>query len=112
VGSRAAVPLETFEKTPQGWDAALARLLTLEKPRNIHPKTKGKVGEIYRLGVLNGRSLAEISAVLGSPSSYSQMAGGKRLIQWLQTSAYGESFHYSFIFDGDICVGIHHQFVR
>jgi hypothetical protein len=104
--------LETFPKTPQGWDAARAKFDSVEKPRHVQPKPKGRVGGIYSLGVLDGRTLDEITRVLGQPSAYSQMPQGRRLIQWQQASAYGESFHYSFIFEGDVCRGIHHQFVR
>lgn len=104
--------LETFPKTPQGWDAAYAKFTTLEKPSRIKPKTKGAVGGIYRLGVLNGRTLHELASVLGQPTSYSQMPKKQRLIQWQRVSAYGESYHYAFVFEGDICVLLKHQFVQ
>ena len=57
------------------------------------------------LGTLKGKSLSEITSVVGSPNSVSTMAGGTKLCQWMATG-----YHISLLFDeNDICLGVNHE---
>lgn len=56
------------------------------------------------LGTLQGKTLAEITAVCGQPSSVSITATGT-LRQWIATG-----YHIALLFDkDDMCVGITHE---
>lgn len=57
------------------------------------------------LGVLKGKTKAEIIAVAGKPRAISAAAGGKTVLQWLATG-----YHIALIFDeNDVCEGISHN---
>lgn len=54
------------------------------------------------LGTLSGKTLKEITAVVGSPNAISSIGDGKTLRQWQATG-----YHIALIFDSnDICEGI------
>ncbi|MFD5618926.1 hypothetical protein [Streptomyces yangpuensis] len=57
------------------------------------------------LGNLAGRSKDEIAAVVGPHSSFSVTGPNQVLLQW-QSDVY----HVALLFEGDICVGITHEF--
>ncbi|MEU0371200.1 hypothetical protein ABZ070_13220 [Streptomyces sp. NPDC006283] len=57
------------------------------------------------LGDLAGRSKDDISAVVGPHSSFSVAGPGQVLLQW-QSDVY----HIALLFEGDVCVGITHEF--
>jgi hypothetical protein len=57
------------------------------------------------LGNMKGKSLSEISAVVGSPNAISARSDGGSLRQWQATG-----YHIALIFDAEnICQGITHQ---
>lgn len=57
------------------------------------------------LGILKGRTKAEIVAAVGPPSSISQTVDGQ-LLQWIETG-----YHIALRFDRDeICLGVTHEF--
>jgi len=57
-----------------------------------------------QLGIIQGKTLAEIIDVVGLPNSISALSGGKILRQWLATG-----YHIALLFNGnDICEGITH----
>lgn len=54
------------------------------------------------LGVVKGKTYAEIVNVVGTPSAQSAMGNGIRLYQWQATG-----YHIALLFDSDdICLGI------
>lgn len=58
------------------------------------------------LGDMNGKTLTQIIAAVGSPTSISSAADNQQLIQWLATG-----FHTAILFDDqERFVGITHQF--
>ena len=58
--------------------------------------------KFVKLGTLTGKSLSEITRVVGPPSAVSAIGNGKTLRQWQETS-----YHIALIFDeNDICEGI------
>jgi len=57
-----------------------------------------------KLGVLAGRTKAEIINAVGAPTSTSAMTDGKTLLQWMVTG-----YHIALLFDGDICEGVTHE---
>jgi len=58
-----------------------------------------------KLGVVKGRHISEIIAVVGHPNSRSSMADGRMLCQWMATG-----YHISLVFTGNICDGVTHEF--
>ena len=57
-----------------------------------------------QLGIIQGKTLAEITAVVGLPNSISAISEGKILRQWQATG-----YHIALLFDSnDICEGITH----
>ncbi len=53
-------------------------------------------------GVIAGKTLAEVKAKCGAPSSVSAMGNGTTLYQWQATS-----YHIALLFDDkDVCIGI------
>lgn len=60
------------------------------------------------LGDMTGKTVDEIIAVVGNPSSYSSMAGGQTLVQWQATGC-----HMALLFghDGKV-VKITHQYAQ
>jgi hypothetical protein len=57
------------------------------------------------LGNLAGRSREEIAAVVGPHSGFSVAGPDQVLLQW-QSDVY----HIALLFEGDVCVGITHEF--
>jgi hypothetical protein len=57
------------------------------------------------LGSLTGKTKAEIIRVVGPPSSFSSLSGGKTILQWMATG-----YHISLIFNGELCEGVSHEF--
>lgn len=57
------------------------------------------------LGVLTGRTKGEIVAAVGPHSAFSVTGPDQVLLQW-QSDVY----HIALLFEGDICVGITHEF--
>lgn len=56
-------------------------------------------------GVIAGKTLAEIVAVCGNPSSVSPTGNGTILRQWMATG-----YHIALLFDeNDVCIGITHE---
>ena len=54
------------------------------------------------LGVLKGRTLAEIIRTCGNPSSISTAGDGTKIYQWMATG-----YHIVLLFDeNDICLGV------
>jgi|ERR671926_1517645 hypothetical protein len=66
-----------------------------------------------RIGVIQGRTRAEIEEVVGPPNAVSAAAGGV-LLQWMETRGSiwtgGESYHVALLFDADgVCAGVTHE---
>ncbi len=58
--------------------------------------------KFVKLGTLKGKSLSEITRVVGPPNAVSSLGNGKKLRQWQETS-----YHIALVFDAnDICEGI------
>ncbi|MFD7963011.1 hypothetical protein ACFV5J_19635 [Streptomyces zaomyceticus] len=57
------------------------------------------------LGNLAGRSKDEIAAVVGPYSSFSVAGPHQVLLQWQS-----DTYHIALLFEGDVCVGITHEF--
>lgn len=55
-------------------------------------------------GTLAGKTKSEIIALVGPPSSFSGLADGKTLYQWMATG-----YHVALRFDGEICEGVTHE---
>lgn len=67
---------------------------------------------LVRAGVLQGRMRSEIEKLIGSPQSASATGDGGTLLQWMSTSAWGQSWHYGLLFDAyGVCAGISHEYV-
>lgn len=58
-----------------------------------------------RLGQLPGKSKEEIISAVGPPNSISAAANGNTLLQWLAAG-----YQIALLFDGDVCLGITHEF--
>ena len=56
------------------------------------------------LGTLRGRTLQSIVAGCGQPNSFSSLANGRSVRQWMATG-----YHISLIFNGDTCEGVSHE---
>jgi len=56
------------------------------------------------LGVLHGKTLAEILAVVGAPNSSSATGDGLTLHQWMATG-----YHIALLFKDDVCLGVNHE---
>lgn len=97
------------EKIPLDWGAARDI-----RPRGPIPLVEGSFLERIRgIGDLRGYTRHDIVSLIGSPTSISAAANGGQLLQWQKTSAFGRSYHFALIFDGNgLCGGITHQFVR
>jgi hypothetical protein len=64
--------------------------------------------KFIKSGVLIGKTEAEITKVVGTPSSRSAMVGGGSLLQWQATG-----YHIALLFDGNrVCKKITHEFVH
>ena len=64
-----------------------------------------------QIGNLAGRSLKEITSVVGPPNSITPVNPGITSYQWIRTSAWTGGFHIQLIFDKNgICGGVAHQF--
>jgi hypothetical protein len=63
--------------------------------------------KFVKLGQLKGKSKAEIVAAVGLPNSVSAVANEKTVCQWLATG-----YHIALLFDGDICEGVTHEFLK
>lgn len=62
-----------------------------------------------KLGTIAGRTKAEIIQAVGAPSSVSQIAGGKTLLQW-QHVTQGGAYHVALRFNAEgICEGVTHE---
>jgi hypothetical protein len=57
------------------------------------------------LGVMTGKTKAEIVAAVGPPSSISQLPDGKMLLQWIASG-----YHIALRFDGEKFDGVTHEF--
>lgn len=57
------------------------------------------------LGQLPGKTKSEILAVVGPPNSVSAVGDGKSLLQWITPG-----YHIALVFDGEVCLGINHEF--
>lgn len=58
--------------------------------------------KFVKLGVLKGKTLAEIESVCGTPNSTSVDANGIKIYQWMATG-----YHIVLLFDeNDICLGV------
>ncbi len=56
------------------------------------------------LGILKGKTLAQIVAVCGNPTSNSYVEGGS-VKQWMATG-----YHIALLFDeNDVCLGVSHE---
>jgi len=56
------------------------------------------------IGVVAGKSLADIQRVVGPPNSVSTVANGKVLYQWMATG-----YHVALLFKDGICEGVTHE---
>lgn len=66
-----------------------------------------------KMGIVRGRTEAEIVSWIGPASSRSAAGGGTYLLQWQNTAAYSRSWHYALIFDSNgVCGGITHEFIH
>lgn len=64
--------------------------------------------KFIKLGVLIGKTEAEITKAVGTPSSRSAMTGGEYLLQWQATG-----YHIALLFDENrVCKKITHEFVH
>ncbi len=61
--------------------------------------------KFVKLGQLKGKTKAEIVAIVGPPNSFSAVAGGKTVCQWMATG-----YHIALLFDGEVCQGVTHEF--
>lgn len=57
------------------------------------------------LGQLTGKTRSEIIAAVGPPNSISAVGDGKSLLQWMASG-----YHIALLFDGEICLGVNHEF--
>jgi len=65
---------------------------------------------IRAIGTLRGRPASEIISALGLPHTFSVLADGSRLQQWIKFGTYTGHYHYVLRFDPyDICIGITKQ---
>ena len=62
-------------------------------------------GKFASMGNLSGKSMREIIAVAGAPSSISPLPNGKHLLQWMATG-----YHIAIIFNGELFEGVSHEF--
>lgn len=53
------------------------------------------------LGILTGKTKAEIINIVGQPNAISSLPEGKILLQWLASG-----YHISLIFNGEFCEGV------
>jgi hypothetical protein len=58
-----------------------------------------------QLGILAGKTRAEIISSTGEPTSISAMGDGKLLLQWMETG-----YHIALVFKDDVCEGVSHVF--
>lgn len=62
------------------------------------------------MGVLSGRTKADIIAQVGPPNSVSAAEGGKMILQWIESAAAG-AHHFELLFDAnDTCEAVTHEF--
>ncbi len=70
---------------------------------------QGTKNKFAALGTIAGRSKDEIVAAVGPPTSVSQLAGGKSLLQWQHISQAG-GYHIALRFGPDgVCEGVTHE---
>lgn len=81
-------------------NAALQQANVTAPGRKLHKKFED-------LGDMTGKTKQEIVDVVGPPSSVSELAGGKTLLQWQATGC-----HMAIRFAGDVFDGITHDHVR
>lgn len=73
--------------------------------------TAGKAGSFARLGEIPGKSIEDITNVVGQPTSVSAAAEGGQLLQWMGVNG-GSGYHYAILFGADgKAVGYTHQHV-
>jgi hypothetical protein len=72
-------------------------------PRQLHDK-------FAAAGTLQGRTKDDIIALVGPASSFSGIAEGKFVLQWMKTSAAG-AYHITLRFGADgVCEGVTHEY--
>jgi hypothetical protein len=67
-------------------------------------QSQGLQSKFANLGVLKGRTKAEIVAAVGEPNSVSALAHGQQILQWTIPG-----YHIALIFTEDICDGVSHE---
>lgn len=73
---------------------------------DIYARARDLQSKFQNLGVLTGKTRAEIEAVVGPPNSISSVAGGKILCQWIETG-----FHVALLFKDDVFEGVTHEYI-
>ena len=70
---------------------------------------QGTRRKFAQLGTIAGRSKADIIQAVGQPTSVSNIAGGKTLLQWQHVTQAG-AYHIALRFDAaDVCEGVTHE---
>jgi hypothetical protein len=89
----------------------IARLFSTPQPaRTFDVLAPGRalLGKFQRLGDMTGKTLSDIVAVTGPPSSRSSMGNGQMLLQWQATG-----YHIAILFDSaDRFVRITHEYAH
>lgn len=67
-----------------------------------------KADKFVGMGDITGKSPDDIIAVVGSPSSISNIGPDQVLYQWIETSSAG-GYHYAIQFNDGKCIGYTHQ---
>lgn len=67
-------------------------------------QAQGAQSKFKNLGVIKGRTKAEILQAVGPPNSVSAMAHGGEILQWITPG-----YHIALIFTNDICDGVSHE---
>ena len=68
----------------------------------------GRANAFVKMGDVQGKTLAEIVAAVGSPTSVSAVGDGTQLYQWMKVTQAG-SYHYALLFIDGVCLGYTHQ---
>ncbi|WP_428410226.1 hypothetical protein [Hyphococcus sp.] len=69
---------------------------------------KGKQQAFVDMGDVTGKTINEIIAKVGPPSSVSAVGAGEELYQWIETNSAG-GYHYALLFKDGKCEGYTHQ---
>lgn len=68
-----------------------------------------QMSRVRELGVVSGRTRAEIVSKLGAPNSVSAISSNSEVLQWISGIGGRQTYHIAMLFENGLCMGITHE---